>query len=249
MKKLNLNDVTNYVEENIGDFHKRRIEKLKDLRLYDVLKRKNPYLFKAKYFLEAGEIIESLLNAHLSSSEETLFGNWLEGLAIFINQKVYGGRKSTTKGIDLEFDNDGIRYIVTIKSGPKWANSGQINGMLNDFLEAKQALKTSNSKLHIEFINGCCYGCDDTPYKKRGYYKYCGQRFWAFISGEENLYIDIIEPLGHLAKEKNDEYQEAHTEIKNKFVLDFSQKFCQQNGAIDWNKLVQFSSEIKETGA
>lgn len=58
------------------------------------------------------------MDAHISSNEETVFGDWLEGLAIFINSKVYDGRKSGITGIDLEFDKDGIRYIVTIKSGP-----------------------------------------------------------------------------------------------------------------------------------
>jgi len=89
VKKLNLDDVRRYVEENICNFHSRRIARLNELKLHEVLQRKNPYLFKAKYFLEADVIIESLLNAHISSSEETLFGEWLEGLAIFINQKVY----------------------------------------------------------------------------------------------------------------------------------------------------------------
>ena len=246
MKKLNLDDVRRYVEENIGDFHSRRIERLNELELHEILKRKNPYLFKAKYFLETGDIIGSLLNAHISSSEETLFGEWLEGLAIFINEKVYRGRKSTTKGIDLEFDTNGVRYIVTIKSGPNWANSGQISDMLNDFLEAKQALISSNSKLHIEFVNGCCYGRDDTPYKKRGFYKYCGQRFWTFISGEETLYTDIIEPLGHTAMERNREYQESYARIKNRFVIEFSQDFCFQDGSIHWEKLVQFNSGKKD---
>ncbi|MCB1935052.1 MAG: hypothetical protein KDF59_03835 [Nitrosomonas sp.] len=32
-------------------------------------------------------------------------------------------------------------------------------------------------------------------------FKYCGQQFWEFISGTSNLYTDIIEPLGHEAKE------------------------------------------------
>ncbi|HEO65645.1 MAG TPA: hypothetical protein ENI73_07225, partial [Spirochaetes bacterium] len=38
------------------------------------------------------------------------------------------------------------------------------------------------------------------------YFKYCGQRFWEFISGCLNLYLDLIKPLGHQAKERNDEY-------------------------------------------
>jgi|GEM_PF-1645393 hypothetical protein len=126
MKKLNLKDVLLYVEQNIGNFHQKRIQSLDELKLANVLKRKNPYLFKAKYVLTAEQIIKGLVDAHISSNEETIFGDWLEGLAIFINDKVYGGRKSGITGIDLEFDSNDTRNIVTIKSGPNWGNSSQI---------------------------------------------------------------------------------------------------------------------------
>ena len=117
MKQLNLKDGTQYVEKHIGTFHQKRIAGLTDLKLKKVLGKKNPYLFRAKYILTAQDIIKSLTDAFISSQEETIFGDWLEGLAIFINGKVYNGRKSGIPGIDLEFDNNVIRYIVTIKSG------------------------------------------------------------------------------------------------------------------------------------
>lgn len=104
MERLNLDDVLKYVEENIETFHQKRIDGLSNLKLKNVLCKKNPYLFKAKYILTAHNIIESLTNAFISSQEETIFGDWLEGLAIFINSKVYSGRKSGIPGIDLEFD-------------------------------------------------------------------------------------------------------------------------------------------------
>jgi hypothetical protein len=98
MNKLNLKDVKQYVEDNIGIFHEKRIQSINSLKLSQVLKRKNPYLFKAKHVfkhvLTSEKIIKSLVDAHISSSEEGIFGDWLEGLAIFINEKVYGGRKS-----------------------------------------------------------------------------------------------------------------------------------------------------------
>jgi hypothetical protein len=97
-------EITQYVEENISIFHKKRIESLDKLKLKVVLKKKNPYLFKAKSFFTAEQIIKGLLDAFISSNEETIFGDWLEGLAIFINQKAYGGWKSGITGIDLEFD-------------------------------------------------------------------------------------------------------------------------------------------------
>jgi hypothetical protein len=75
---------------------------------------------------------------NLSSSEEGIFGDWLEGLAIFINEKVYNGWKSGIPGIDLEFDYDDRRYIVTIKSGPNWGNSSQIKRLKDDFRTAKR---------------------------------------------------------------------------------------------------------------
>lgn len=241
MPKLNLLDVTQYVEQNIGIFHQKRIAGLNELKLKKVLAKKNPYLFKAKYILTAQDIIKSLTDAFISSQEEAIFGNWLEGLAIFINEKVFNGRKSGISGIDLEFDKNNVRYIVTIKSGPNWGNSAQIAKMVVDFKTAKRTLRTSNSQLNITAVNGCCYGRDNNP-DKGDYFKYCGQQFWEFVSGDENLYTKIIEPLGHQAKEKNDEFILSYSKMINVFTKEFAENFCMTDGSIDWERLVKFNS-------
>ena len=242
MKPINLSDVTQYVENNIETFHNKRIQSLDDLKLSKILKRKNPYLFKAKYLLTSEAIIKGLVDAHISSNEETIFGDWLEGLAIFINGKVYGGKKSGITGIDLEFDNHNRRYVVNIKSGPNWGNSSQKAKMIDDFKTATKALRTSNSKLNIVAVNGCCYGIDNSP-EKGDYIKFCGQRFWDFISGSPNLYTDIIEPLGHKAKERNDDFNKSYAQMINKFTKEFLKDFCKDSGEIDWIKLVEFNSK------
>lgn len=241
MKKLNLKDVSQYVKDNIGSFHQKRISSLDNLSLSKVLRRKNPYLFKAKFVLTVEQIVKGLVDAHISSNEETIFGDWLEDLAIFINHKVYGGKKSGIVGIDLEFDNDGRRYIVNIKSGPNWGNSSQISKMASDFKTAKRTLRTSNSGLNIVAVNGCCYGRDNNA-DKGDYFKYCGQTFWEFISGDTGLYIEIIEPLGYKAKQKNDEFQKSYSQMINMFTREFGNNFCDHSGAIDWEKLVKFNS-------
>jgi hypothetical protein len=241
MKKINLIDVKNYVKKNIGIFHQKRIQNLDGLKLSYVLKRKNPYLFKAKYVLTTEQIIQGIVDAHISSNEETIFGDWLEGLAIFLNNKVYGGYKSGISGIDLEFSNDGVRNIVTIKSGPNWGNSAQIAKMRTDFISARRTLRTSNSKLNVVAVNGCCYGRDNKP-DKGDYFKYCGQQFWEFITGDTELYTKIIEPLGHQAKKKNDEFIKAYSQMINKFTKEFSNTFCNDIGEINWEKLVRFNS-------
>ncbi len=241
MGKLKLSDVTQYVEQNIGTFHQKRIESLNTLKLATVLRRKNPYLYKAKYILTADEIIRQIVDAHISSNEETIFGDWLEGLAIFINQKVYSGKKSGILGIDLEFDSKNVRYIVTIKSGPNWGNASQIEKMRSLFKTAAKTIRTSNSKIVVVAVNGCCYGRDNSP-DKGDYHKLCGQRFWEFISGDASLYTGLIVPLGHLSKERNDEFRKSYAEMINRFVREFANDFCLESGAINWQKLVEFNS-------
>ena len=240
MNPIGINEVVKYVEQNIGSFHTKRLQNLDELRLHKILKRKNPYLFRAKNILTAQDLVKVLLDAHLSSQEETIFGDFLEGLAIFICGRVYDGRKSAAEGIDLEFSKEGIKYIVAIKSGPNWGNSNQILRMKDNFLKAIKILKTNNPKIHVIAVNGCCYGKDNKP-EKGNYQKLCGQMFWEFISGNDNLYTDIIEPLGHKAKEMNEQFLEAYPQVVNKFTLEFMNEFC-VDGKIVWEKLVIFNS-------
>jgi hypothetical protein len=235
-------DLKQYVEKNIGDFHKSRLDNLHKLKLNEILSRKNPYLFKAKNILIATDLVKTLLDAYLSSQEETLFGTFLEGLAIYVSGVIYNGKKSSGVGIDLEFDKEGKHYIIAIKSGPNWGNSQQISRMKDNFIQAKRILRTNKSGVEVIAINGCCYGKESKP-DKGEYYKYCGQKFWEFISGDKNFYTSIIEPLGYKAKEKNQQFSEEYATIINLFSIEFSKEFC-SNGNIDWNKLVAFNSAM-----
>lgn len=236
-----IKEVSGFIEENIKDFHNRRVERLRSLKLRLVLKRKNPYLFKAKYIVDAHDLVKLLLDAHLSSQEETIFGDLLEKLAIFVCSKVYGGRKSSAEGIDLEFLKDNVLYIVSVKSGPNWGNSSQVRRMEDNFRKAKKILRTNQPGFSIQAVNGCCYGKDSNP-DKGDYFKLCGQEFWNFISGNDQLYIEIIEPLGHRAKERNEAFQMEYSRILNLFTQQFIQEFC-VNGTINWVKLVEFNSK------
>ena len=240
MKKLSEKELVNFIEPNVQAFHDRRIENLNRLNLTTVLKRKNPYLFKAKNIQTAQDLVKSILDAHLSSQEEAIFGEFLESLAIFVCHQTLDGRKSTAEGIDLEFEDRQIRYIISIKSGPNWGNSQQISRMVDNFKRAKKVLSADKSIKNIIAVNGCCYGRDDHP-DKGHYLKLCGQRFWEFISKDENLYVTIIEPLGHRAKEKNEYFYDHYAQVLNKFTHEFIDRFC-ADGRIVWDKLVEFNS-------
>jgi hypothetical protein len=111
LDNLNLDKVCEFVNDNIIDFHARKISSLENLTLEKLLK-KNPYLFKAKNITTAGELISSLLNAFLSSSEEKLFGDFLEELAVFIAGQTFNGHKSSATGVDLEFFKNEVHFTI-----------------------------------------------------------------------------------------------------------------------------------------
>ena len=244
MAEVTKEDIIRFIEPNIQTFHKKRLDNLLALQLKKILKRKNPYLFKAKALNTAHDLVKTILDAHLSSQEEGIFGSFLEELAIFICGSVYNGRKSSAVGIDLEFNRDGTYYIVSIKSGPNWGNSRQVSKMKDDFKKAKRILGMNTSGIKVLAVNGCCYGKDNNP-DKGDYLKYCGQQFWEFVSGDENLYTDIIEPLCLKAKEKNDKFLDEYSKVINKFTLEFAQEYCASDGSIIWDKLVRFNSAKK----
>ncbi len=240
MKPLDYSSLAPFLAEHIEAFHAARAASLQKVELATILARKNPYLYRAKNLLTAEQLVRSILDAHISSQEETLFGTVLEKLAIFVNAQTHGGRKSSSEGIDLEFTRDNIVYIVAIKSGPNWGNSSQIARMLDNFRRASRVLNT-NTATHVVPVNGCCYGRDAQPDKPQGYRKLCGQAFWEFVSGDPNLYTAILEPLGHKARERNDAFLLAHAQVVNRFTAEFASRFC-RDGMIDWNALVAFNS-------
>jgi len=229
-----------YANENILSFHQKRIKSLESLKLNKLLK-KNPYLFRAKNITTAGDLMNGLLDAFLSSSEEKLFGDFLEDLAIFVASQTCNGHKSTAPGVDLEFENKGIYYIVSVKSGPNWGNSSQQSKLAEDLQKAVIRVKQSQHGANVQPVLGICYGKTRTNYL-RGYLKVVGQNFWYLISENEDLYTDIIEPIGYRAKEHNDAFDKGKASVVNRFTGEFIGRFCDDTGAIDWVKLVGFNS-------
>ena len=244
MKRIDLEQIYGYVENHISIFHQKRLDYVHNkVDLLKILRQKNPYLFKAKSVLTAQDLVKGFLDAFLQSQEETLFGDFMEGLAIFVCDTVYGARKSELTGIDLEFEKGDVIYAVEIKAGWNWGNSSQIRQLRANFENAKKILSTRTGKTIIA-VNGCCFGKDNKP-DKGDYLKLCGQRFWELIAGNADLYLDIIEPIGHRAKQKNEEFLENYAQIVNKLTLEFSQRFC-DDGKINWARLVEYNSGFKK---
>ncbi len=241
MRSLDREGLFQFVNENIDSFHESRLQILNRIDLKKVLKSKNPYLFAVKNLQTPDDLIRSMLDALLSSSEEKVFGDFLEALAIFVSQQTCDGRKSSAAGIDLEFDNEGVRYLAAIKSGPNWGNSSQYQSLRENFKRAMIVQNQARSGLRIQAVLGMCYG------KRRDsdaghYITRTGQSFWYFISDDADLYTDIIAPLRYRAEFHNQRFIEQRLILHRSLVQEFATDFCLPNGQIDWDKLIQFNS-------
>ncbi len=237
-------------EHVITPFYNVRLHNLNSLHLTSVLKRKNPYLFKAKNIELAGELVKSVVDAFLSSQEEAIFGILLEGFAIHVSKMLYGGFKSELKSVDLEFERANVYFIVGIKSGTNWGNSDQIAKMLDNFKLAKDLLRERGTTKEIVAVNGCIYGRNRVPLKRHAdpdkqYFKHAGQEFWRFISGDDNLYREMIAPIDKEARQRDEVFKKAYAAKINEMTQDFMAHFITDN-QIDWGKLVDHVSKREE---
>jgi site-specific DNA-methyltransferase (cytosine-N4-specific) len=167
-----------------------------------------------------------------------------------VSNKLHGGFKSKLKSIDLEFERDDVYYIVGIKSGTNWGNSDQQNKLRDNFKLARKILRENGVTKEIVAINGCMYGKDNKPFKEnpdadKQFYRYAGQVFWKFLTGDDNLYREIISPIDKEARQKDEAFKKIYEEKLNEMTQDFLGNFMSDN-RIDWLKLIDFVSKKDE---
>jgi hypothetical protein len=229
-----------FIQERVVRFHTNRIARLNQIKLAKVLASKNPYMFRAKNILTASDLVNAILNAFLSSSEEGTFGQVLEELVIRIAEQRWGGRKSSASGLDLEFDWGGTRYLVAIKSGPNWGNQSQWERLEDNFKLAIKVQRQNPNGLPIQAILGICYGKRN---EDRGMFQVVsGQRFWQFLTNDPDLYLELLIPFAYQAQEYNDQYHQQKAALENRLTKEMLNNFCKEDGSIDWEKLLAFNS-------
>ncbi|UMX48261.1 MAG: cytosolic protein [Candidatus Nealsonbacteria bacterium DGGOD1a] len=254
MKKLDYEKLNDFiVSDVIQPFYEIRLKRLGMANLVDIAKRKNPYLFKAKNIETAGDFAKGILDAFLSSQEETIFGDLMENLAINICRQVFDGKKAEEgiyRSVDLMFEREDKIYIVGIKSGPNWGNSDQVNALRKNLKAAKKIIRAQFPRKEIINVNGCIYGRDNQPHKiskkdsNLSYYKICGQSFWELISGDNELYKKIIRPLDKEAKKRDDKFKELYVKKINEMTKDVVDIFY-ENDNLDWDKIIDYVFKAK----
>lgn len=127
------------VFETVGtaltDFYTALTRTLDNIDVDKILKKKNPYLYRAKGINGAGQIVTDILAAYISSSEETVFGNcFFEPIAIAVS----GGQKAVTEGVDITVEKDNTIYSIAVKSGTSVFNADSRKRQEQNFQSAQK---------------------------------------------------------------------------------------------------------------
>lgn len=252
MKKINYERLNAFIASDvIQPFYEIRLSRLALASIATISKRKNPYLFKAKNIEMAGDLAKSILDAFLSSQEETIFGDLMEKLAIHICRQIFNGSKAEEgryRSVDLIFERDNKIYIVGVKSGPNWGNSDQVSIMKRNLKLARRMIRRELGKKEIITVNGCMYGRDNRPHKvnkkdpELSYYKICGQQFWELISGDDQLYKKIVQPLDKEAKKRDEIFKKLYIKKINEMTKGVVNLFCTKDN-LDWDKIIDYVSK------
>lgn len=224
---------------SLENFYANLITKLDEINIRKILKRKNPYLFRAKAMCSASDIVEAILSAYISSSEETIFGNvFFEPIALAASS----GQKSLTEGIDIRIDKDDVIYAIAVKSGTCVFNADSRKRQEQNFLSASKLAQ--QAKKRFVPIIGYGYG------KKKGskdsskfYFEYAGKDFWFEITGDENFYLKLVNFMGNLPEQYSDQFKISYQKAMNRLIKEFTNEFCLDDGTINWKKIIKFNCE------
>jgi len=205
-----------------------------------LLSRKNPFLFRVRGREEADGFAWSMVDALLSSSEETKFGSIFEKCAEIACRHGKNGRKSGIEGIDIGYsEGAGKRVLIQVKSGKNWGNSSQKKQLKQNFERASRVLKQGGSVKDVRCIEGISYGRKERKHLG-SHERIVGAHFWQEISGWEGLYSGLMAAVG---KHAGNGLQDAKSDTVEKVVEFMKEKnLVDREDRINWENLISFLS-------
>ncbi len=236
------------IRESLDKFYQRRLDTLTKLKLKDILKKKNPYLFRAVGIRKASEIVTAILQAYMSSSDETIFG------AVFFEPIVLrcsGGIAAKLEGkniggIDIIIETDTTYKAIQVKSGPNIFNASQTKRMNDEFKQLRDSLLNLNKQ--FDPLLAHCYGYKTAEPKNGQIYRVrAGQTLWEELTGDPDFYLKIIRLMQDYPNQHRASFEQEWDKALNRFEFEFLRDFGTLDGSIDWEKLLRFNSGVENT--
>lgn len=231
-------EVVSAVSIALTEFYTSLTNKLNELDVDAILKRKNPYLYRAKGINSAAQIVDGILSAYVSSSEETIFGNtFFEPIAIVVS----GGQKAVTEGVDITVDKDNTIYSIAVKSGTSVFNADSRKRQEQNFQSAQK--RAQQAKKAFFPVVGYGYGKKKIkPSNEKFYKELAGKDFWYWLTGDPEFYTKLIQFMGTHPDQYATQFEESYSKAENRMIREFTLKYCNEDGSINWDVLIKFNS-------
>lgn len=193
-------------------------------------------------------MVEHLLAARVTSSDETIFGKFFESICKALCKALCGDRSIGIKGIDFVIETESSYEAVTVKSGPNALNSDATVKQAERFKEHfRSLLQTAGFKKQFITTMGCGYGrvSQPNPTAARDYYKLAGQAFWEKLTGSADFYLDLLRLMRDDPDKHWTEFRVHLDETKGRLEHEFSTDFCDASGKILWDKIAELNSAVQ----
>ena len=228
---------TRVIAEAVSDYRKLIVRRV------NVLVR--PIEFEG---LTVSDVAARLVSDYVNRNFVTAGGWAIEGMAIAIAGAT-GGRKSSSRGIDLEStDPAGNRHLYVIKSGTVTRNSDILSKLKQHARDAEKLIRQGGAKIGVFAHYAVATGATSATYED-GIYRPSSGQFWSEITGLPEpkalaLISEIAKAAGRQVTRDTDPHIGALVTLVQAYISDPAAP-----DQVDWPFVFKLTMTKKETWA
>ncbi len=206
-------------------------EKLASMTMKELVKRKNPYLYRATGVETCDEYVQRAFSEYIAGMRGNFFGLFFESVA----QILSGGTKPDGTGeIDLEVQKDGEMLLYVIKSGASGHNASSLKKALDDLSAVSGSFEARNIRAHKNIAYA--YGRHG-EHVDDGVRKMASKDFWAEMSGDADFYVKLLDVAAALSPMFQADMESPYERL----LAEAHELFC-EGDAIRWDKVIRLVS-------
>jgi hypothetical protein len=209
--------------------------KRKKISFPKLLAKSNPYeLAVSCDTIEC--LVEFVLASHKQTSSKTIWGNYLETIALNISKLTINGYKSKEECTDIEWIFDGIKHYRGWKSSPKWCNADQkrtANLKVNELIDTEDfgSFKILTS-----------YGKTTEKKVSNGFIQLSGQDAWNEIGLDNEIYNKVMSSIMDNSKIIGLFLENIYISDKDRIITWMKDNFLNNDNTINFIKINKYVS-------
>jgi hypothetical protein len=181
------------------------------------------------------EVVDFIMGNHIKTSSATIWGLFLELIAVKICNSVLNGYKSNQTCTDLEWVDQGKKHYRGFKSSPKWANADQKKTANNKDKELREQVDFGSYKVLTS------YGKTAKRTNENNFIQLSGQDAWEEISNDQDMYKKVMVGINNNSQIIGQFLNNIYTSDVDRSAKWFSDNFTTDN-QINSIKIVEYVS-------